>query len=392
MKKSIRNLDVKGKKVLLRVDFNVPMDGDKIVDNNRIVASLPTINYLLENGARVILISHLGRPDGQVNPKYSLKPCCEELKRLLNKDILFIDDFKATGTKKLIDSLSDGDICMLENIRFYKEEEENDEKFALKLSKLGDLYVEDAFACTHRKHASTYALAKLLPNAVGFLIEKELQAFDKVLNNPEKPFVAVLGGAKVKDKLPIIENILDKVDTLIIAGGMSYTFTKAIGGEVGNSLVDNDKIEYCKEILDKAKEKNVKIELPCDNIAVKEFKADAKIKKFNSGFLDKEYQGMDIGKRSIKKFCKILQEAKTILWNGPVGVYEFKRFKKGTTALAKCIAKSKAYSIIGGGDSVASIKDLHLENKIGHISTGGGASLELLQGKGLPGIEIIQDV
>lgn len=392
MKVTVRDLDVKNKTVLLRVDFNLPMDDyQNIIDDKRVILELPTIKYLIENDAKVIICSHLGRPEGKRVEKYSLRPVCKHLSNLLNQEIQFIDDLTKKGVKQVVSNMKPGDVLMLENLRFYKGEEEDDENFAKKLASLADIFVQDAFACTHRKHASTYAIAKLLPNAIGFLIQNELEAFDKILVNPEKPFVAVLGGAKVKDKLPIIENILDKVDTIIIAGGMSYTFIKALDGEVGNSIVDESKIDYCKKVLNLAKQKGVKIELPCDNIATKEFSANAKIKKFNSGFLDKEYQGMDIGKKSIKKFCKILQSAKTILWNGPVGVYEFKKFRKGTTALAKCIAKSNAYSIIGGGDSVASVKDLHIEDRISHISTGGGASLELLQGKGLPGIEIIND-
>ena len=287
--------------------------------------------------------------------------------------------------------MHDGDIALLENVRFYKEEEENDKDFAKLLASFADVYVFDAFATAHRKHASTYGVAELLPNAVGFLVEKEIEMFDKVLTEPEHPFVAVLGGAKITDKLPVIENLLDKVDTILIGGGMSYTFVKAIGGEVGKSLVDNKSIDLAKETLDKAQEKGIKIVLPCDNYGADDFTASAKRKCFNSGFFAKDFQGMDIGPHTTKAFKHIIKDAKTIVWNGPMGVYEFPKFRRGTRKIAKYIAKSKATSIIGGGDTVASVQELGLENKITHISTGGGASLNLLQGKKLPCIEIIEN-
>lgn len=392
MKKTLNDIDVNGKRVLLRVDFNVPLSTDlKIVDDNRIIEALPTIEYLVSHNAKVILCSHLGRPDGSVNPKMSLRPVEARLSKLLQKSIMFIEDVKDEESVKALDKLANGEIALLENIRFYKEEEDNDAEFAKLLASLADVYVFDAFATAHRKHASTYAVAKLLPNAVGFLVEKELEMFDKVLTEPERPFVAVLGGAKVTDKLPVIENLLDKVDAILIGGGMSYTFVKAIGGETGKSLIDNKSLDIAKETLDKAKEKGVKIVLPCDNYGADDFSANAKRKCFNSGFFAKDFQGMDIGPRTTKSFKHVIKDAKTIVWNGPMGVYEFPKFRRGTRKIAKYIAKSKAVSVIGGGDTVASVQDLGLENKITHISTGGGASLNLLQGKVLPCVEIIED-
>lgn len=392
MKKSITDLDVSGKKVLLRVDFNVPMNNDfNITDDTRIVDELPTINYLLEHGAKLILCSHLGRPEGVVNPKLSLRPVVSKLSDILNKQIQFIEDIYDENAKTVIDNLQDGEIAMLENIRFLKQEEDNDEKLAKLLASFADIYVFDAFATAHRKHASTYGVAKLLPNAIGFLVEKELDMFNKVLSNPEHPFVAIMGGAKISDKIPVIENLLDKVDTILIGGGMSYTFVKAIGGEVGQSLVDKQKIDIANELLDKAKEHNVKIVLPIDNYGAEKFSNDAKIKRFNSGFFSKGFQGMDIGPSTTKQFKKIIKDAKTIVWNGPMGVYEFPNFRRGTKKIAKYVAKSKATSIIGGGDTVAAIQELGFVKNITHISTGGGASLKLLGGDNLPCVEIIEE-
>ncbi len=392
MKKTLNDIDVNGKRVLLRVDFNVPLSADlKIVDDNRIIEALPTIEYLVSHNAKVIICSHLGRPEGAVNSKMSLRPVVSRLSKLLQKDIVFIEDVKDEACTKVLGSMKNGEIAMLENIRFYKEEEDNDKEFAKLLASFADVYVFDAFAAAHRKHASTYAVAELLPNAIGFLVEKELEMFNKVLTEPEHPFVAVLGGAKITDKLPVIENLLDKVDTILIGGGMSYTFVKAIGGEVGQSLVDNKSIDLAKQTLEKAKEKGVKIVLPCDNYGADEFACTAKRKCFSSGFFAKDFQGMDIGPHTTKSFKHIIKDAKTIVWNGPMGVYEFPKFRRGTKKIAKYIAKSKAISIIGGGDTVASVQELGLENKITHISTGGGASLNLLQGKKLPCIEIIEE-
>ena len=393
MKRTIRDIDVTNKRVLLRVDYNVPINNDlKIVDDERIVATLPTINYLLEHNAKVIICSHLGRPNGQVDSKLSLRPVLSRLSKLLDKPVSFAEDVLSNNTKEMIDKMHEGDILMLENIRFYPEDEKNNAEFAARLAELADIYVFEAFATAHRKHASTYGVSKLLPNAIGFLVEQELEMFDKVMTNPSHPFVAILGGAKVSDKLPVVENLLDVADTILIGGGMSYTFVKAIGGAVGNSIVDNTKLELAKEILDKAKEKGVKVILPIDNIGAKEFSEDADSKRFMSGFFDESYQGMDIGPKTIKMFKRAIKKAKTIVWNGPLGVYEYDRFRKGTNKIANYVAKSKAVSLIGGGDSIAAIQNLGYAKKITHLSTGGGASLTLLQGKKLPCVEVIENV
>ena len=393
MKKTIRDIDVAGKRVLVRVDYNVPINTElKIVDDTRIVATLPTIRYLTEHGAKVVLCSHLGRPNGQVDTKLSLRPVLARLSQLLEKPISFAEDILDKSTGELVDAMQNGDILMLENIRFYPQEEENDEEFAKKLAKLADFFVLEAFGTSHRKHASTYGIAKLVKPVCGFLVEQELRMFDKVLNKPERPFVAILGGAKVSDKLPVVENLIDKVDTILIGGGMAYTFIKAIGGNIGTSIVDNSKVDLAKELLDKAKEKGVKIILPIDNVGAKDFREDAETKLFNSAFIADDYQGMDIGPKTIKAFKKEIKKAKTVVWNGPVGVYEYETFKHGTNKIAKYVAKSKATSIIGGGDSIAAVQSLGVAKKVTHISTGGGASLMLLQGKTLPCVDLIEEV
>lgn len=392
MKKTIRDIDVAGKRVFVRVDYNVPINTElKIVDDTRIVSTLPTVNYLIEHGAKVILCSHLGRPDGKRDNKMSLRPVLARLSKLLDKPVSFAEDVLDKSTSEMINNMNNGDVLMLENIRFYAEEEANDEEFAKKLAKLADLFVLEAFGTAHRKHASTYGIAKHIPAVCGFLVEQELRMFDKVLNKPERPFVAILGGAKVADKLPVVENLIDKVDTILIGGGMAYTFIKAIGGNVGMSIVDNSKVDLAKELWEKAKEKGVKIILPIDNVCAKEFSADAETRNYNSAFIAENYQGMDIGSKTIKAFKKEIKKAKTIVWNGPVGVYEYEKFKRGTNKIAKYVAKSKAVSIIGGGDSVAAIQSLGVAKKVTHISTGGGASLKLLQGKSLPCVDLIEE-
>ncbi len=393
MKKTIRDIDVAGKRVLVRVDYNVPMNAElKIVDDTRIVATLPTLNYLIEHGAKVILCSHLGRPEGEVDNKTSLRPVLARLSKLLDRPVSFAEDVLDKSTKEMVDSMHNGDVLMLENIRFYKQEEKNDDNFAKALASLADIFVLEAFATAHRKHASTYGVAKHIPAVCGFLVEQELLMFDKCLNKPEHPFVAILGGSKVSDKLPVVENLIDKVDTILIGGGMAYTFIKAIGGSVGMSIVDNSKIELAKELYEKAKEKGVKIILPIDNVGAKEFSEDSETKLFSSGFFADDYQGMDIGPKTIKMFKKVIKKAKTIVWNGPVGVYEYEKFKRGTNKIAKYVAKSKALSIIGGGDSIAAVQSIGVAKKVTHLSTGGGASLMLLQGKKLPCVELIEEV
>ena len=393
MKKTIRDSDVANKRVFVRVDYNVPINNDlKITDDTRIIATIPTINYLLEHNAKVILCSHLGRPDGQVDSKLSLRPVLSRLSKLLDKPVSFAEDILDKSTKEMVKNMKAGDILMLENIRFYPEEEKNSEAFAKKLADFADVFVLEAFGTAHRKHASTYGIAKFIPAVCGFLVEQELLMFDKVLNKPEHPFVAILGGAKISDKLPVVENLLDKVDTILIGGGMAYTFLKAIGGNVGMSILDNSKVELAKNLYEKAKEKGVKILLPVDNVCAKDFSEDAETKVFSSGFIADEYQGMDIGKKTIKVFKKAIKKAKTIVWNGPLGVYEYETFKNGTNKVAKYVASSKAVSIIGGGDSIAAVQNLGVARKISHISTGGGASLHLLQGKDLPCDDMIEDV
>lgn len=393
MKKTIRDIELKGKRVFVRVDYNVPINSElKILDDNRIVSTIPTINYLVEHGAKVILCSHFGRPDGKVNSHYSLRIVLARLSKLLDKPISFVENILDKSAVEMVSNMKEGDILMLENIRFYPQEESNDENFAKKLANLADVYVLEAFATAHRKHASTYGITKYLPSVCGFLVEKELLMFDKVLNKPAKPFVAILGGAKISDKLPVIENLIDNLDTILIGGGMAYTFIKAIGGNIGKSIVDNSKIELAKSIWDKAKEKGVQIVLPIDNVGADEFSEYSNVKIFNSGFFNEDYQGMDIGPKTIKMFKKYIKKARTIVWNGPVGVYEFDRFRRGTTKIAKYVAKSKAVSVIGGGDSVAAIQSLGVCKKVSHLSTGGGASLMLLQGKDLPCLENIEEI
>ena len=392
-KKTIRDIEVAGKKVLVRCDFNVPLDSEtgKITDNRRIRAALPTINYLLDNNAKVILCSHLGRPKGEVNPKYSLKPVAEELSKLLNKKVTLAKDVIGEDAEKLTSNMGNGDIILLENVRFHKEEEKNDPEFAKKLASFAEIYVNDAFGTAHRAHSSTAGVADYLPAVSGFLIEKELEFLGKALENPERPFVAILGGAKVSDKIGVIENLLEKVDTLIIGGGMAYTFYKALGHDIGTSICEEDKIDLAKTILEKAKQKNVKLLLPLDNHVSSEYSNDGEDK-----FVDKEeipdgFMGLDIGPKTIEAFKEAIKTAKTVLWNGPLGVTEFPKFAEGTRAIANALAQSQAVTIIGGGDSAAAIEKMGLADKMTHISTGGGASLEFLEGKVLPGIDCLND-
>ena len=391
MKKTIKDLDVKGKKVLLRVDFNVPMENGVITDDNRILESLATINYLIDNGAKLIVCSHLGRPKGKVDLKYTLKPVADRLASLVKAPVYFAEDTVGPDAKKKAKALKEGEILVLENLRFQAEEEANDPKFVKKLASLADIYVNDAFGTAHRKHASTYGVAELLPNAVGFLMGKEIKVIDGLLTNAEKPFVAILGGAKIEDKIPVIENLIKKVDTILIGGGMAYTFIKAEGGKVGASLVDDSKLDLAKKLLKKAEKKGVKIVLPVDVVANTEFADKGKIKKFPANNIPDNYQGLDIGPKTVKIFKSYIKNAKTVIWNGPVGVCEFNHFIVGTDKVAKALAKSKAFSFIGGGDSAAAIIKLGYARKISHISTGGGASLTMLEGKKLPGVEVISN-
>ena len=392
-KKTIKDIDVYDKKVLVRVDFNVPVIDGKITDDNRIVEELPTIKYLLEKGASLILMSHLGRPEGKFEPKYSLRIVAERLRELLpDVEVIMADDVTGKDAKEKSKNLKIGQILVLENLRFDAREEENDKEFCKELASLGEVYVNDAFGTAHRKHASTYGVAKLLPNAIGFLIEKELNIIVGTINNPKRPFVGILGGAKVKDKIGIIESLLDSVDTLIIGGGMAYTFLSALGYKIGNSLFDETNVEEAKRLMQKAKDKNVNFLLPVDFVVTTDIDnvKDAIMTKDQN--IEDGYMGVDIGKKTIKMFTKAIKKAKTVIWNGPVGVFEKKEFAVGTYAIAKALTKVKGTTIIGGGDSASAVINMKLAHKMTHISTGGGASLKLFEGKVLPGVDVIDNI
>lgn len=393
-KKSLKDLQVQGKKVLVRCDFNVPMDEDKnITDDRRITSSLPTIEYLVENGARVILMSHLGRPKGEAKPEFSLEPVGKRLSELLKKDVVFAQDNQVVSekVKDIVKQMEDGDVALLENTRFRKEEEENEEGFAKDLASLGDLYVNDAFGTSHRSHASNVGLSRELPSAVGYLVEKELTIMGKALEEPERPFVAILGGAKVSDKIGVIENLIKTVDTILIGGGMAYTFLKAQGYEIGTSIKEEDKLDLANELLRKAEEKQVKILLPVDIVVAKEFKNDTEFKTVKYDSIPADMMGMDMGEETVKLFSEEIKKAKTVVWNGPMGVFEMENFKLGTEAVGQAMANSGAITIVGGGDSASAIEKAGLGEKMTHISTGGGASLMLLEGKELPGVGAIED-
>ena len=392
-KKTVKDIDVNGKKVLVRCDFNVPIDSEtgKITDNRRIRAALPTIQYLLDHNAKVILCSHLGRPKGEFNLKYSLKPVAEELSKLLNKDVKLAKDVIGESAKELTSNMKEGDIVLLENVRFHKEEEQNDPEYSKALASMAEIYVNDAFGTAHRAHSSTTGVADYLPAVSGFLIEKELEFLGGALENPKHPFVAILGGAKVSDKIGVIENLLDKVDTLIIGGGMAYTFYKAQGHHIGTSICEEDKLDLAKSILEKAQEKGVKLLLPVDNHVSSEYSNNGEEKMVDSTEIPDGFMGLDIGPKTIEKFEEAVKDAKTVVWNGPLGVCEFDKFATGTKAVATMLSKLDAITIIGGGDPAAAIEKLGLADKMTHISTGGGASLEFLEGKTLPGIACLQD-
>ena len=391
-KKTVRDIDLKGKKVFVRCDFNVPMDENQnITDNTRIVAALPTIKYLLEQNCKIILASHLGRPKGEFKPEFSLKPVAKELSKLLNKEVIMAKDVIGEDAMKKASELKEGEILLLENVRFHREETDNDPEFAKKLASMAEVFVNDAFGTAHRAHASTAGIADYLPAVAGFLIEKELKFLGEAINNPERPLVAILGGAKVSDKIGVIDNLLEKVDTLMIGGGMTYTFFKAQGYEVGKSICELDKLDLAKELMEKAKNKGVKLMLPVDTKVGKEYSADRESRTVESTEIPADWEGLDIGEETIKLYSEELQKAKTVIWNGPLGVFEFPQFAIGTNAIAKVLADLDATTIIGGGDSAAAVKKAGLEDKMTHISTGGGASLEFIEGKKLPGIECLMD-
>lgn len=392
-KKTVRDLDVAGKKVLVRVDFNVPLnDKGEITDDTRITASLPTIQYLLEQKAAVILMAHLGRPKGQVKPELSLAPVAKHLGKLLGKKVLFAPDCVGEAAQAAASKLKPGHILLLENLRFHKEEEKNDMEFAEKLASLADLYVNDGFGVSHRAHASVEGVTHFLPAAAGFLLEKEIQYVGQAVTNPLHPFVAIIGGAKVSDKIGVISNLLDKVDTLLIGGGMANTFLAAQGYKMGKSLVEEDKLDLAKELLAKAKKNKVNMLLPTDLVMAAAFAPDAEHVTEKVKNLNQAYMALDIGAETSKAYAEALADAKMIVWNGPMGVFEMDAFCKGTEAVAKAVAKSRATSIVGGGDSVAAIEKMGLAKRITHISTGGGASLEYLEGKVLPGVAALDDL
>ena len=392
-KKTIEDVQVNGKKVLVRCDFNVPLDGDgNITDDTRIRAALPTIKYLLEHNAAVILCSHMGRPKGEFNMKYSLKPVAARLSELLGKEVPLAADVIGESAKSMAAALKPGDAMLIENVRFHKEEEKNDPAFAKELASMAEMYVNDAFGTAHRAHASTEGVTHFLtPCVAGFLIGKELSVMGAALENPTRPFLAILGGAKVSDKIGVIKNLLDKVDVLLIGGGMSYTYQKALGGHVGKSLLEEDKVELAKELMALAKEKGVKMLLPVDNEAGDSFSNDALRITVHSTEIPDGFEGLDIGPVTQQMFADEIHKAKTIIWNGPVGVSEFPNFAHGTEAVAKAMAETDAVTIIGGGDSAAAVERLGYADKMTHISTGGGASLEFLEGKELPGVAALDD-
>ncbi len=391
-KKCIEDIDVKGKKVIVRVDFNVPFDSEgNISDDKRIVGALPTIKYLIENDAKVILVSHLGRPKGEFNMKYSMAPASKRLGELLGINVIQAADVIGEDAKAKAAALENGQVLMLENARFHKEEEKNDAAFAKELASMAEIYVNDAFGTAHRAHATTAGLADYLPAVSGYLIQKEISVMGKALANPERPFLAILGGAKVSDKIEVIKNLLDKVDYLIIGGGMAYTFVKAQGHDVGTSICEMDKLDLANELIESAKAKGVKLLLPVDNVVSDGFSNEANKQTVASDSIPEGWGGMDIGPKTIELFSEAIAASKTIVWNGPMGVFEFANFAVGTRAIAKAVAESGAISIIGGGDSAAAVEQLGFADRITHISTGGGASLEFLEGKVLPGIACLLD-
>jgi phosphoglycerate kinase len=391
-KATVRDIDVKGKRVLVRVDFNVPLDNEgKITDDTRIRAALPTIKYLLEQGAKVILASHLGRPKGQRRDEFSLAPVAKRLEELLKQSVRKLDDCVGEQVEATVKSMKDRDVVLLENLRFHQEEEANGEEFAKSLAALADIYVNDAFGAAHRAHASTEGVSKFLPGVAGFLMEKEIEVMGKALLEPVRPFVAILGGAKVKDKVGVISNLIEKVDVLIVGGGMTYTFLKAKGLEIGKSIVDPEKLDLANELMEKAKTRGVKFLLPVDVVVADKFAEDANVKVVPINEIPEDWQALDIGPETVKEFSREIADAKTVVWNGPMGVFEMKPFAEGTRGVAKALADSNAVTIVGGGDSAAALEEMGFTGKMTHVSTGGGASLEFLEGKVLPGVAALKN-
>ena len=393
-KKSVDDINVKGKRVLVRCDFNVPLQEGKITDENRLVAALPTIQKLIKDGGKVILCSHLGKPKGEPKPELSLAPVAVRLSELLGQKVKFAKDDNVVGpnAKAAVEAMKDGDVILLENTRYRAEETKNIDAFSQDLASLCDVFVNDAFGTAHRAHCSNVGVTKYVDTAVvGYLMQKEIEFLGNAVNNPERPFVAILGGSKVSSKISVINNLLDKVDTLIIGGGMAYTFMKALGEEVGNSLLEADYLDYAKEMMEKAKEKGVKLLIPIDTVVGKEFSNDTEFKTVGRGEIEAGWEGMDIGEKTRELYAEAVKDAKTVVWNGPMGVFEFPNFAKGTNAVAKALAEIDGTTIIGGGDSAAAVNILGYGDKMTHISTGGGASLEFLEGKELPGVAAAND-
>ncbi len=390
-KKSVRDIDVVGKRVFVRVDFNVPLENGTITDDTRIRETLPTIRYLIEKGARVILASHLGRPKGQVVEELRLTPVAARLSELLGKPVAKADEAVGEAVKAQADKLQNGDVLLLENVRFYPGEEKNDPELAKAFADLADIYVNDAFGAAHRAHASTEGIARFLPAVAGLLMEKELEVLGKALNNPDRPFTAIVGGSKVKDKIGVIENLMQIADNILIGGGLSYTFFKAQGYEIGKSLVDNEKLDLALEFIRKAKEKGCNFHLPVDVIVTDKFGADANTKPVDIDSIPSDWEAIDIGPKTREKYAKIIKESKLVVWNGPLGVFEIEPFSHGTRAIAQACAETSAYTVIGGGDSAAAVEKFHLADRMDHISTGGGASLEFMEGKALPGVVALND-
>lgn len=391
-KKTFKDIDVASKRVLVRVDYNVPLDDNgNVADDTRITATLPTLNYLLKQKAKIILCSHLGRPNGVFNSAYSLAPVAKRLSQILDTPVKLAQDVVGDSAKQLVSQMQDGDIVMLENLRFHKEEEENDDQFASQLASFADVFINDAFATAHRAHASNAAITRYLPAVAGFLMGSEIMALDGYIQNAEPPFVLILGGAKVSDKIGVIQNLLPKVSVVLIGGAMANTFIAAKGGNLGFSRFEKDKIEVAQKIMEEAERLNVKILLPVDVVASTEFSEHAPCKNMNAFNIKDGYQAMDIGRKTCKLFSKEIKRAKTIVWNGPMGVFEFKKYQNGTKAVAKAISKNGGISIVGGGDSASALQHLGYSDKITHISTGGGASLKFLEGANLPGVSLLED-
>lgn len=392
IKKTMKDIDVKGKRVFVRVDFNVPMAEGQVADETRITAAIPTIEYLVEQGAKVILASHLGRPKGEVNEEMRLTAVGVRLAELMGKEVKKLDTSIGKEVEEVVAAMQDGDIVLLENVRFHKGEEKNDEELSTQFARLADVYVNDAFGAAHRAHATTEGITKFVPVAVsGFLMEKELEVLGKALTNPERPFTAIIGGAKVKDKIGVIESLLEKVDHLIIGGGLAFTFVKAQGHDIGKSLLEEDKIELAKGFIEKAKEKGVQLHIPIDAVVAKEFSNDSEIATVDIDAIPADMMGLDIGPKTAAKYAEVIKQSKLIIWNGPMGVFEMDNFANGTKTVAEAMAETAGYTVIGGGDSAAAVEKFNVAEKMDHVSTGGGASLELMEGKALPGIVALND-